>query len=80
LISKCLGPTDVNSFDGLQGSFVKPDEGEEDDKLRSSPKSVDAGLIISPIRLTEDMPINISEDETKFSSVTIDLDLSFCLN
>ena len=68
--TKCLGPTDVNSFDGLQGSFVKPDEGEEDDKLRSSPKSVDAGLIISPIRLTEDMPINISEDETKFSSVT----------
>ncbi|XP_063434649.1 TBC1 domain family member 14-like isoform X1 [Mytilus trossulus] len=83
--SKSLCPADAQNIDDSQGSFDKMEIYNDDEKeaydntddcdsdgkeAKSTLKPVDSGLIISPIRLTEDMPININDDETKFSSVT----------
>lgn len=61
--TKILGQSDMNSFES------KSDDCDDERKIVPQLKAVNSGLIISPIRLTEDIPINIGEDETKFSSV-----------
>lgn len=52
-------------------SLNKSENGcDVEESLKSNMKKVDSGLIISPIRLTEDLPISIEDEENKFSSVT----------
>ena len=68
--TKSYSQVDDESYNKLQSSFIQSEENCEDLKTGLGTKVVDAGLIISPIRLTEDIPISINGDEAKFSSVT----------
>lgn len=63
--------TDEQTFNHVDESFANS-EGDSDNEegAKLNMKQVDSGLIISPIRLTEDLPINVEDEENKFSSVT----------